>query len=183
MKIPGGLQNQARKLKYGLSRLFAANNEAASARPTRGRSFAALLHSDEGNPLVEMALVVPALLTVMTGLITFAMAFNNQLTLTTAVGSAGQYLSQIRTSTSNPCADTYAALTNAAPGLNPANITMSVTMNGTKYTENSCSGLQTQLVQGSSVTVYATYPCNLEIYKINFTTACKLAAKVTEYEY
>ncbi len=130
-----------------------------------------------------MALVVPVLMTVMTGLITFAMAYSNQVTLTQAVGSAGQYLAQIRTSTSNPCADTYTALTNAAQGLNPATITMTVTMNGTSYTENSCSGLQTQLIQGAPVTVYATYPCNLEIYKMNFTTACTLAAKVTEYEY
>jgi Flp pilus assembly protein TadG len=183
MKILDGLQNQASKLTHGLSRLLGSRSEPVARRSTRGRTWAALIHSDEGNPLVEMALVVPPLMAVMTGLITFAMAFSNQLTLTTAVGTAGQYLSQIRTSTSNPCADTYTALTNAAPGLNPAAITMSVTMNGTKYTENSCSGLQTQLVQGAPVTVYATYPCNLEIYKINYTTACTLAAKVTEYEY
>ncbi|MGC1463357.1 MAG: hypothetical protein WA802_14225 [Terracidiphilus sp.] len=40
-------------------------------------------------------------------------------------------------------------------------------------------GLQSQLVQGSPVTVYAT----LEIFKINLTTACKLAAMVTGYEF
>jgi Flp pilus assembly protein TadG len=183
MRILRGLRNQARMFTSGLSRLIASRGEPVAPRRTGCRRCAELLHSDEGNPLVEMALVVPVLMTVMTGLITFAMAFSNQVTLTQAVGTAGQYLSQIRTSTTDPCADTFNALKNAAPGLNSATITMSVTMSGTKYTANSCSGSQTKLVQGSTVTVYATYPCNLEIYKMNFTTACTLAAKVTEYEY
>lgn len=183
MRIPRGLSNRARIILRGMGRLMPSRREPFAPRSTGCRSCAALLHSEEGSPLVEMALVVPVLMTVMTGLITFAMAFSNQVTLTQAVGTAGQYLSQIRTSTSNPCADTFTALKNAAPGLNSANITMTVTMNGTPTTANTCSGSQTQLVQGSTVTVYATYPCNLEIYKMNFTTACTLAAKVTEYEY
>jgi Flp pilus assembly protein TadG len=183
MEILEGLQNQGRKFTRGLSRLLGSRSEPVARRSTRGRSWAALIHSDEGNPLVEMALVVPPLMAVMTGLITFAMAFSNQVTLTQAVGTAGQYLSQIRTSTTDPCADTYSALTKAAPNLNPASITMTITMNGTAYTENTCSGLQTQLIQGSPVVVYAKYACNLEIYKINQTSVCQFGAKVTEYEY
>ena len=88
----------------------------------RGRARAALAKSEEGGALVEVALTVPVLLGVMTGIITFAIAYSNQLTLTQAVGSAGQYLAQIRTSTTNPCADTFTALKNAAPGLNSAKI-------------------------------------------------------------
>jgi Flp pilus assembly protein TadG len=183
MRILRGLRNQAKMFSRGFSRLLVSRRERVAHRPGSGRTFAALLHADDGNPLVEMALVVPVLMTVMTGLITFAMAFADQVTLTQAVGSAGQYLAQIRTSTTDPCADTYTALKNAAPGLNPAAITMTVTMNGTAHTANSCSGSQTQLIQGGPVTVYASVPCNLEIYKLSFTTACTLAAKVTEYEY
>jgi len=183
MRILRGLCKQAKVFSRRLGRFAESGREPVMHRPANCRSCAALLRSDEGNPLVEMALVVPVLMTVMTGLITFAMAYASQVQLTQAVGSAGQYLAQIRTSTTNPCADTYTALTNAAQGLTASAITMTVTMNGTSYTENTCSGLQTQLIQGGPVTVYATYPCNLEIYKINFTTACTLAAKVTEYEY
>lgn len=162
---------------------MAARSEEGAIRPNGGRARAALARSDEGGALVEIALTVPVLLGVLTGIITFGIAFSNQLTLTQAVGSAGQYLSQIRTSTTNPCADTFTALKNAAPGLTSANITMTVTMNGTATTANTCSGKQTQLVQGSPVSVYATYPCSLSIYGVTFANSCQLTAKVTEYEY
>ena len=62
---------------------------------------------------------------------------------------------------------------------------MTVTMNGTTPTQtgNSCAGSQTNLVQGSPVTVYATYPCTLAVYGVSFASGCQLSAKVTEYEY
>ena len=72
-----------------------------------------------------MALVVPVLMTVMTGLITFAMAYQQP-----GDADAGGWfcraipLAQIRTSTSVSLRLTYTALKNAAPGLNPATITM-----------------------------------------------------------
>jgi len=99
------------------------------------------------------------------------------------VGSGGQYLQTIRTSTTDPCAATIAAIEGAAPNLHSANISMTLTMNGTKVSGNSCSGDQSDLVEGGSVTVYASYPCNLFVYGLNLGTSCKLQAQVTEYEY
>jgi len=150
-----------------------------------GRAHASLAHGDDGGALLEIALTMPVLLGIVTGICAFGITFSNQLTLTQAVGSAGQYLAQIRTTSTNPCADTFTALKNAAPNLLPANISMTVVMNGTTPTQtgNSCSGAQTNLVQGSSVTVYATYPCSLNIYGVKFGSSCQLSAKVTEYEY
>jgi Flp pilus assembly protein TadG len=182
MTIFGGLHKQARMFSRGLSRLLDVREDVA-ARPMGGRARAALARGDEGGALVEIALIVPALLGVMTGIITFGIAFSNQLTLTQAVGSAGQYLAQIRTSSTNPCADVFTALKNAAPGLTSANITLTTTLNGNVNNGTTCSGKQTQLVQGSPVSVYATYPCSLSIYGITFAGSCQLTAKVTEYEY
>jgi Flp pilus assembly protein TadG len=184
MRISSGLLRQARMFARGLSRL-AARKKSARPHSAGGRSWAALLRREDGGPLVEIALTVPVLLGVLTGICTFGIAFSNQLTLTQAVGSGGQLLSQIRTTTTNPCADTFTAIKNAAPNLTSSKIAVTVTMNGTTPTQtgNTCSGAQTNLVQGGPVTVSATYPCSLSIYGVSFGSSCQLQAKVTEYEY
>ena len=171
-----------------LSGCAPSNGELAGPR-TKGRRLRGLFtRGEEGGALIEMALTAPALMLLFTGLITFAMAYKNQIVLTQATGVAGQYLAQIRTTSTNPCSDVFSALKNAAPGLNSANISVSVTMNGTTPTQtgNTCSGAQTNLVQGSTVTVYATYPCTLQVYSVagyQLGSSCQLQAKVSEYEY
>jgi Flp pilus assembly protein TadG len=169
----------------GLCRLMDARREPDAPKSVGGRVRTSLSHGEEGGALIEIALTVPVLLGIVTGVCTFGIAFSNQLSLTQAVGSAGQYLSQIRTTSTNPCADAFKALKNAAPNLTSGNIVMTVTMNGTTPTQtgNSCAGSQTNLVQGSPVTVYATYPCTLAVYGVSFASGCQLSAKVTEYEY
>jgi Flp pilus assembly protein TadG len=141
------------------------------------------LADDDGQSLIEFALVAPLLLLVMTGVLSFGIIFSHQVTLTQAVGVGGQYLQQIRTSTTDPCQDTFTAITNAAPNLASSGITLTLTMNGTSVTGNSCSGDQTHLVQGGAATVAATYPCQLFAYGIKFPSVCTLSAQVTEYEY
>jgi len=138
---------------------------------------------EDGSALVEIALVMPILLMVMTTICTFAIGFNNQLTLTSAVGSGGQYLQLIRTTTSDPCHDTLSAITNSAPSLTASNISLSFNLNGTTVTGSSCPGDQSYLAQGQPVTVTAKYPCTLAIYATRFASGCQLSASVTEYEY
>jgi Flp pilus assembly protein TadG len=150
-----------------------------------GNGCASFSRGEEGGALIEIALTVPVLLGVLTGICTFGIAYSNQLTLTQAVGTAGQYLAQIRTTSTDPCSDVYTALKNAAPGLDTTKtgFSLTTTMNGTANTGTTCSGKQTELIQGGTVTVYATYPCSLSVYNLSFATSCKLTAKVTEYEY
>ncbi len=185
MKIWDSLHRQAGILTRSLGRLLGAKGGNARLRPMGGRARGLFARGEEGGALVEIALVTPALLGLLTGIIAFGLAYSNQLTLTQATGTAGQYLAQIRTSTTDPCADVFTALKNAAPGLSAAKISVTVTMNGTTPTQTgaTCSGAQTDLVAGKPVTVYATYPCTLSIYNSTLTSGCSLAAKVTEYEY
>ena len=153
---------------------------------TRRRGIGALLRNGEqGQALVEIALVMPAILALLTGILTFAVGFNNQLTLTNATGAGAQYLALIRTSTTDPCADTLTAMQQSAPSLTASSIHISVTMDGVTPTQtgNSCSGAQSDLVAGQPVTVTATYPCALLIYGPPFLSTCTLHAKATEYEY
>ena len=186
MKILNVLSGQvillARRLKVG-----------AKARkicaPARGRR----LWNEHGSILVEIAVSLPLLLLMFTGIFDFGIAYNNQLTLIQAVGAGAQHLQQIRTTTTDPCTDTLTAIENAAPTLTPGNISLALNMNGTKVPSNgtpttslSCSGDQTDLVQQQPVTVTATYPCSLPILftrGVTWISTCQLSATVTEYEY
>jgi Flp pilus assembly protein TadG len=187
MKMTGKRRGQA--WNPDASPNTAQTNAECICREARIDLWAWFTGKEEGGALVEMALTVPIMLALLVGLSSFGIAYKNQIVLTQATGVAAQYLAQIRTSTSNPCSDVFTALTNAAPGLTSSSLTVSVTMNGTTPTQtgNSCSGAQTNLVQGQPVTVYATYPCtlpNLQMYNQKFLGGtCSLAAKVTEYEY
>jgi Flp pilus assembly protein TadG len=165
----------------------AMNNSAKEtvlqARIQAARMVARWHQEQNGSSLIEFALVMPVMLLVMTGIFSFAVAINHQQQLTQAVGAGGQYLQQIRTSTTDPCKDTFTAITSAAPNLTSASITLTVTMGTTAVTAKTCSGDQSLLTQGGNVSVAATYPCTLTAYAYNFGSACSLSAKVTEYEY
>jgi len=58
-------------------------------------------------------------------------------------------------------------------------------MNGVTPTQtgNSCAGAQTNLAEGTTVSVAATYPCNISVYGFKFSSSCLLNAQVSEYEY
>jgi Flp pilus assembly protein TadG len=175
------VQTRALKCRLNLSPRFAKPRFQHSQLICRIRAF---YDDSKGGSLVEMAVALPMLLAVVTGIFTFGIAFYNQLTLTSAVGAGAQYLQVIRTSTSDPCADTFTAIKAAAPGLNASKISLKFNLNGTAATGDSCPGDQVDLVQGSQVTVSATYPCSLAgVYGAKFTGSCELASKVSEYEY
>jgi len=185
MKNADGLGRQAGSLARRLRDFVTARKRSVARHSIGSRVYNFVAERDEGGPLVEMALIAPFLMGMITGICAFGITFSNQLTLTQAVGSAGQYLSQYRAmKLTDPCADTFSVLKAAAPNLTVANISMTLVLNGSTQTGNSCSGAQSNLTAGGqTVTVYATYPCSLAIYGVKFASACQLSAKVSEYEY
>jgi Flp pilus assembly protein TadG len=140
-------------------------------------------HGDDGSVLVEFALALPILLGILTGIFSIGMAFSNQLVLTQATGTGAQYLQQLGSSTSDPCAAAFSVVKAAAPYLNSAKINLTITINGVTPTQsgNSCSGAT--LTSLAPITVSSTYPCNISVYGVTFSPSCLLVAKVTEYEY
>lgn len=154
-----------------------------------GQILAFCCDREDGNAITEFAMIAPILIMMLVAIFQFGIAFNNQLTLTQAVGASGQYLQTLGTSASDPCASALTAIENAAPQLAPTSILLTVTANGTKIGGNSCSGDGSDLTQGVPVTVSATYPCNITIFGLNlfklykWTFNCNLSAQVTEYEY
>ncbi len=142
-----------------------------------------LFAREAGNAVVEFAFVLPMMAVVITGLYSFGVTLNNQIALTQATGAGAQYLQTLRGNTTDPCADTLSAMEGAAPNLRPSGLDVTLTMNGTAASGNSCAGQAGNLQQGQPVTVSATYPCTLMVYGLNLGSSCQLTAQVTEFEY
>jgi Flp pilus assembly protein TadG len=191
MKIQIDFDGVTGPLRRAVNRAATAGEPRAETRSPGQRRRALLRSGEQGQAMLETALILPAWLAILTAIFTFAVAFNNQLILTSAVGSGAEYLQTRRSVTSDPCADTIAAIEDAAPNFTAANIGLTLNIGGTVYTGQSCtSALSTfQGAQGDAVSVKATYPCLLSIMSMNpaygsrFVSNCQLSAKVTEYQY
>jgi Flp pilus assembly protein TadG len=148
--------------------------------PHGGRS------GEGGNTLVETAITFPILATVILGIFQCGILFSNYIQLTNAVGTGADYLQTIRTSTSDPCKDTFTAISQAASTLAAGNITVTFTFNpsASSVTAKTCSGSQSLLQQGQPATVQATYPASLLIFGKNYlATGATITQTTTVYEY
>jgi Flp pilus assembly protein TadG len=140
----------------------------------------------EGQAMVEMALVLPVLLLVVTGILTFGLAFNNYILLTEATSVGARTLAISRGETTDPCAAAAAAVYAAAPMLVPANLTFSFVLNGATYQGASCNsgstttGAAGNLKQGSYARVTVDYPCSLAVYGANYAPNCSLQSQISE---
>lgn len=143
-----------------------------------GASRFLLRRADQGSALVEMAVVLPLMMLILTGIATFSMALYQKLLLAEAVGSAGRYLAGER-GQSDPCSDTWTALTTSAPGLTGSSISMTIKYthepSGTtvSYTGNTCTAIGgtpatnvNAMQPGDYGTVYASYPCVLQVLNV-----------------
>jgi Flp pilus assembly protein TadG len=142
--------------------------------------------NESGQAMIEMALALPLLLLVLTGILTFGLAFNNYVLLTEATSIGARTLAISRGATTDPCATASSAVIAAAPLLASANLSFTFVLNGTTYTGTSCSsgssttGAAGNLVQGANAIVTVTYPCSLAVYGANYAPHCSLQAQMTE---
>jgi Flp pilus assembly protein TadG len=169
------------------------NDELLSKRSVHPRSkagkFVARFRSfgEEGQSLIEMAMVLPVFLLVTTGILAFGIAFNNYIQLTEATSVAAQALAISRAQTTDPCATAASAVYTAAPQFTQGNLSFSFVLNGTSYSGTSCSsssnttGAAGNLVQGGNATVMVSYPCALQVFGANYAPSCSLQAKMTEF--
>jgi Flp pilus assembly protein TadG len=186
MKLLTGLRKLGAKPMLELNPVAPLKRSHAKSWTVARLLRARLRRAQEGNAMVEIALVLPMLALLVLGLMSVATMFMNYLDLTEATGSGAQHLQLIRTSTTDPCQDTYLAITQAAPNLTPANLSLSFNLNGTRVSGDTCVGDASvlQAAQGMPVSVTATYPCNLTIYGVNYApNGCTLSATQTEFEY
>ncbi len=166
------------------------------------QSITARVHSwsgsgEEGQALVEFALVASMLLVVITGILIFGIFEMQLMSLTEGVNSAGRVLAVSSGLTLDPCAAAAQAVQNAAPLISPGNLSYQIVLNPTPssgnstnhtYPQASCSSTSTTtgapgyLVSGGSVTVTAyDNKCSLAIFGKNFLpNGCQIYQSITE---
>ena len=181
----------------------AMNHSAASHcqrrfQPIFGRIRTWRVFRDEGQSLVEFALVLPMMLTAITGILIFGIFEMQVLSLTEGVDSAGRVLSVSAGQTLDPCAAAVTAVKQAAVAVNPNNLSYTVTMNpiaGNLAANNhqyanqtTCSSASTTtgapgyLVSGGTVTVSVTFnACSLNFFNNRFSAGgCSISQAITE---
>ncbi|MGA9585987.1 MAG: TadE/TadG family type IV pilus assembly protein [Terracidiphilus sp.] len=157
-----------------------------------------LLASDEqGGALVEMALVMPIMLAMLTSIFSFSVVLYQKLQLGEAVSNAGRVMALERGDT-DPCATTANSIYAAAPSLGKANMTLTFTLGGTntggsvsggtsyggtKGTAPSCTaagnGGTAALQAGWPAQIQATYPCSWFVFNAKLGS-CSITTQVTE---
>jgi Flp pilus assembly protein TadG len=147
-----------------------SDGEVVWARPLTWRQ---QLHAffgvgEEGSQLVEMAIVAPLLLIILTGMASFGMALYSQQQLGLAAAQAVQSVSIDATGISDPCATIESDVSNSLVGWNPASISYTLTiyttstasvssgtMTGTAF---SCKSLTADLTKFQPIVLTLSYP-------------------------
>jgi Flp pilus assembly protein TadG len=142
------------------------------------------LRGSEGNALVELALTLPIVFMVLTGVFSLAIALSQKLELAEAVSSGGRVLAVDR-GDNDPCSAATSAIRNAAPGLTSSKLTLSYNLDGNAYGSGvtTCPGSggtpNSYMVEGGTATVSATYPCTITVFGTGILS-CTLSTQVTE---
>lgn len=152
-----------------------------------------LRREERGSQLVELAIAVPLLLALLTGMASFGIVFLDYFTLTNGADAGARTLALYRgssTSASNPwdpCAAAVTGLYNAAPRLSQSSLSITVVITpyqGTATTyppgqSASCASQSLGSQGGGTVQVSASYPVQTPIYGWK-TTSISLTASTTE---
>jgi Flp pilus assembly protein TadG len=117
-----------------------------------------LRRAQDGQALVEFALVLPLLLLFVLGIIQFGILFNNYVTLTDAVRAGARQAAVSRT-VANPVAATESRIWGSAAGLDASDLTITVT-------PHDPSDGSATWVQGGDVIVKATYPYAIDLFGV-----------------
>ena len=189
MKILRILHRPGMVLVRGVNGMARSKRTSGANRFARQRVFARLRNGDEGNAIIEFALVLPVLITVLLGIFIVGIIFNNQIILTQAVGGGAQYLQSLSTSATgiDPCALTNTYIAGAATTLT-GTITVKVSINGgTGVTTCSLADITPTAGASKTIAVTGTYPCNFVILGVNIMaanvvagtnpTGCQISAK------
>jgi len=184
MKFPGKAQRSSSTQLRGSSQAIAAGTDRPKKRSLVARLRSRFWSRQEGGSLVEMAVTLPIVMAVMTGIFTFSIALYQKLQLCEAISNAGHLLATDRGDT-NPCSTATSAIYAAAPGLKQSNITLTYTLNAVSYGSGTttCPGssgaANANMVAGGTAEIQATYTCAIGVYGMSNLT-CNLASSVTE---
>jgi Flp pilus assembly protein TadG len=180
----------------------AASPEVRGEARSRAKQAFARAREEQGQSLVEFALLLPLLMLILLGIISFGIAFNNQTALTNAVNNAAQVVMAGPGAITDPCQSANNALALGGANLNnsriygthPLSYTISAYTNATTPNTTSsytvvfpsttgavCASEAADLTPGQEVAVTATYGCQLSFFGHNFApSGCVLTAQSAE---
>ena len=138
-----------------------------------------ILRDPSGASAVEFALLAPILLMLAIGIAEFGLVLNNYVMLTQGVGQGARILSLSR-GASTPYTTTVNAVRNAANNLTSANITVTMSVNGTACANDTACQTALSSASGDAASVTATYPCSLIVMGINYLPSCTLSSTTQE---
>jgi Flp pilus assembly protein TadG len=124
---------------------------------------------EEGQALVEFALVAPILFLILFGIVQFGIAFKHSIALTDAV-RAGARKATVSRSLADPVSATESAVLGAASDLDPSQVKVKVTV-------------PSGWTPGANVTVTATYPYEINILGIVVASGDLHSATTERVEY
>jgi Flp pilus assembly protein TadG len=127
------------------------NDDAPTARSRRASG-------QQGQALVEFALVLPVLMLLIIGIVKLGIVFNNYLTLNDAVRAGARQLAIGRGQNLDVCAQAINRVKSSASNLDPTKLQVPTP----SVSAGSCSP-GTSMVIGSDGTVSASYPCDIKI--------------------
>jgi Flp pilus assembly protein TadG len=185
-KVKQGVQDVELGLKtIGMqwARRFRALLEASDLRTAEAGPVRRFLGSEnEGSALVEIAVTLPVVMLIMTGLFSFSIALYQKLQLAEAISAGGRVLAVDRGDT-DPCKTAATAIYAAAPGLAQGSINLTFVLNSVTTNAATCPGTSgaanPNMTSGGSAQIQATYPCTLMVYSKSFG-ACSMQTAVTE---
>jgi Flp pilus assembly protein TadG len=163
-----------------MRKAFGSNMPSKNSLVARVRRFFGA--DSEGGALVEMAISLPLLLLMMTGIFSFSIALYQKLQLSEAVGNAGRQLAVSR-GVPDPCDTATKAIYAAAPGLSPSSMTLSYTIGGTTTKSTTCTSSSALMTAGGNAEIQASYSCFLNVLWMwgkSMKGPCTISSQVTE---
>jgi len=151
-------------------------------KTTAGRIRRFLRSGNEGSAMVEMAVTLPVVMLIMTGLFSFSIALYQKLLLSEAISAGGRLLAVDRGDT-DPCQTVANSIYANSPGLTKASINLTFVLNGVTTNAATCpgasGGANANMIAGGNAQIQVTYPCTLMVYSKSFG-ACSMQTAVTE---
>lgn len=144
--------NEMRELSNGAHRTSTGEIEWLRPLTLRQKLHDFLGVKEDGSQLVEMAVVAPLLLIILTGMASFGMALYSQQQLGLAAANAVQAVATGTSLITDPCATVESDVTKSLPQFTAANITYTLVI----YTKSTSSVTATGTGTGFSCTADAT---------------------------
>jgi len=149
--------------------------ETRTLHPRRFRQVSVLHNNERGGALIEMASALPAMMLLITAIVSFGLLLSSYLVVSHAVDVGARNLALSRGASTNPCSDAVKVIQSSAPTLAASNLTYTFKIGSDTFSgsstgfsgtgSTSCSQLGvSDMVAGDTASVTVSFPMKLAVY-------------------